>query len=482
MYIEFEKKEHNYKIPYEILFNEIPCYITVQDKNLRIIQANRRFKENFGNKIGEFCYKAYKNTDSKCVYCPVEKTFQDGHIHNKSEEILTCIDGRSIPVIVYTTPLYDDSGNVKAVMEVSTNILEIKRLQNKINESHERYRTLFDEVPCYISIQDRNLRIVESNRRFKEDFGEEIGNHCYEQYKHRNEPCLICPVAETFSTGQIHHGEEVVTSKKGETINVLCYAAPIRNSIGDITHVMEMSTNITQIRELESQLTSLGLLVGSVSHGIKGLLQGLDGGVYLLDSGFKRNDMDRIKDGWDMVQRNIDNIRRMVLDILYYAKEREPVYESINASELAENVYNLLKDKAKKLEIEFKKNFATDGQTFEADSKAMQSMLVNILENSIDACRIDTKKTSHRINFSLKDEPDYVVFEISDNGIGIDQETKGKLFSLFFSSKGMNGTGLGLFIANKIVQKHKGTIEVDSTPNKGTSFKIRLPKIFSVEL
>ena len=242
-----------------------------------------------------------------------------------------------------------------------------------------------------------------------------------------------------------------------------------------------MSTNSTQIRELESQLTSLGLLVGSVSHGIKGLLQGLDGGVYLLDSGFKRNDMDRIKDGWDMVQRNIDNIRRMVLDILYYAKDREPVYESINASELAETVYILLQGKVKKFEIDFRKNVSVNGQTFEADSKAMQSMLVNIMENSIDACRMDTKKTSHRINFNVKDEPDYIVFEISDNGIGIEQETKEKLFSLFFSSKGMEGTGLGLFIANKIVQKHKGKIEVDSSPNKGTTFKIRLPKIFSVE-
>jgi len=467
-------------IPYETLFNEVPCFITVQNKDFKIIESNRRFKENFGRKTGEYCYKMYKNRPVKCENCPVEKTFKDGLSH-KSEEILTCLNGRNISVIVYTTPLINENDEIEAVMEMVTDITEIKKLQTELDENQKRYRTLFDEVPCYISIQDKNLRIVDSNRRFKEDFGEEIGNHCYEQYKHRTEPCLICPVAETFKTGEIHNSEEVVTSKKSEAINVLCYAAPIRNSIGDITHVMEMSTNITQIRELESQLTSLGLLVGSVSHGIKGLLQGLDGGVYLLDSGFKRNDMDRIKDGWDMVQRNIDNIRRMVLDILYYAKDREPVYESINASELAETVYILLQGKVKKFEIDFRKNVSVNGQTFEADSKAMQSMLVNIMENSIDACRMDTKKTSHRINFNVKDEPDYIVFEISDNGIGIEQETKEKLFSLFFSSKGMEGTGLGLFIANKIVQKHKGKIEVDSSPNKGTTFKIRLPKIFSVE-
>ncbi len=68
-----------------------------------------------------------------------------------------------------------------------------------------------------------------------------------------------------------------------------------------------------------------------------------------------------------------------------------------------------------------------------------------------------------------------MVFEIEDNGIGMDQETREKVFSLFFSSKGIQGTGLGLFISNKIVDKHGGTIQVDSQPGRGTRFLIRMP-------
>jgi signal transduction histidine kinase len=65
--------------------------------------------------------------------------------------------------------------------------------------------------------------------------------------------------------------------------------------------------------------------------------------------------------------------------------------------------------------------------------------------------------------------------EIHDNGIGMDRETREKIFSLFFSSKGIKGTGLGLFIANKIVDKHGGDIKVESEPGRGSRFVIRLP-------
>ena len=65
--------------------------------------------------------------------------------------------------------------------------------------------------------------------------------------------------------------------------------------------------------------------------------------------------------------------------------------------------------------------------------------------------------------------------QVEDNGMGMDQETREKIFSLFFSSKGIKGTGLGLFISNKIVDKHGGTIEVDSEPGRGTRFLVRLP-------
>ena len=97
--------------------------------------------------------------------------------------------------------------------------------------------------------------------------------------------------------------------------------------------------------------------------------------------------------------------------------------------------------------------------TFEADEKALRALLVNLVENSLDACRARQEEagTRGRRSGSARDGA-ACGFEVEDNGIGMDRETREKAFSLFFSSKGTEGTGLGLFIANKIATAHGGTI------------------------
>ncbi|MFC1885507.1 sensor histidine kinase [Thermodesulfobacteriota bacterium] len=100
-----------------------------------------------------------------------------------------------------------------------------------------------------------------------------------------------------------------------------------------------------------------------------------------------------------------------------------------------------------------------------------------VLENAIDACEKDDKKGPGKIILTLKTDAQNIIFTISDNGIGMDKETRTKIFTLFFSSKGSKGTGLGLFIADQIVRQHGGSIRVNSTPGEGSRFVVRIPKI-----
>jgi PAS domain S-box-containing protein len=460
---------------YQQYFEQMPCYLTVQDRDFKIIEANDRFAADFGNYEGRHCYQVYKQRSEKCEDCPVERTFRDGQRHG-SEETIKCLDGKEVSVIVYTTPIHDENGEITAVMEMSTDITQIKYLQDQLRESQIRYRRLFEESPCYISIQDEELNLIEANRRFREDFGDLLGCKCFDVYKHRTEECFPCAVQETFKDGEVHQSEEVVTTKSGRRVNTLVYSAPMRKEEGKIKTVMEMSTDITQIRQLQSQLTSLGLLIGSISHGIKGLLNSLDGGVYLVNSGMKKDDQKRINQGWDMVQRNMSRIRSMVLDILYYAKDREPDWEPITAQEALEEATGIIETKAQDINIEIVREFDEESGIFEGDTKAVRSMLVNLLENSIDACRVDQKEIDHQVHVRLKGMPDHVEIEIEDNGTGMEQETKEKVFSLFFSSKGVEGTGLGLFISNKIALAHGGKIELESELGKGTKFTVSIPR------
>jgi signal transduction histidine kinase len=460
--------------PYEEFFRAAPCFLTVQDRDFRILATNETFRATFGEGVGRYCYQVYKRREARCPDCPVQRTFADGTRH-QSEQLVTLPDGRQAAILAYTSPVRGPDGRIIAVVEVSADITPVKRLEEKLRDSRERFRLLFEEVPCYISVQDRDLRIVQANRPFKEAFGDYVGAYCYEVYKHRGEPCLVCPVAMTFHDGQSHHSEEVVTARSGEQIHTLVSTAPIRNAAGEIELVMEMSADITEIRRLQGQLANLGLLVGSISHGIKGLLTGLDGGMYLMSSGFDMNKPERVQEGWQMIRRNVGQIRNVVLDLLYIAKEREPVWELVEARDLARAIAGTLKKKAEDLQIRFETDLPRDAGRCELDVKSFRAALLNILENAFDACRVDPHKPAHTVRFRLLADGDDTVFEIEDNGIGMDRETREKLFSLFFSSKGTEGTGLGLFIANKVVEKHRGRILVDSRPGQGTRFTIRIP-------
>jgi len=466
--------EHTAGCIHQKYWEAMPCYLSVHDRDYRIIDGNRRFRRDFGERIGQECFRVYKGREEICPNCPVEMTFADGSSHG-SEQLLTTVEGRQVPVMVHTTPIENEHGEVVAVMEMHTDISEVKRLENLLRRSQERLAQLFEEVPCFITVQGRDRVIQHANRRFRETFGPAVGDLCYRVYKHRDEQCFSCPMMDTFEDGQSHEYEGVVISKDGEELNVLVTTAPLHDAEGEIEAVIEMGVDITQMRRLQSQLTSIGLLVGSISHGIKGLLTGLDGGIYMVNSGFAKDKPERVTKGWEMVQRNVDRIRSMVLDILYYAKDRELAISEIEVSTMVKDIQEGMVKKTGECSVVLHVETAPNLGSFEGDSQAVRAMLLNLLENSLDACRAEKTRESHSIRLTVRRAEPWIVFEVKDNGIGMDRETREKIFSLFFSSKGIKGTGLGLFISNKIVDKHGGTISVESEPGEGSRFLVRLP-------
>ncbi|RPJ18153.1 MAG: response regulator [Desulfobacteraceae bacterium] len=264
-------------------------------------------------------------------------------------------------------------------------------------------------------------------------------------------------------------------------VNILDVALKkVREKIVSRRLLREYTENLEKLvrekSELQSHLSSLGLMIGSVSHGIKGLLTGLDGGMYQVESGFSKANEEQIKEGWNIVKLMVDRIRKMVLDILYYAKERNLNWENVDILSFAGEVAMVVERKISSGNIEFIRDFDTSAGKFEIDSGCIHSALINILENAVDACMRDKSKEKHRIIFKVTPDENNINFEVSDNGTGMDMETREKLFTLFFSTKGTKGTGLGLFISNKIIQQHGGLIKVSSLPGQGSKFTISIPK------
>ena len=250
-----------------------------------------------------------------------------------------------------------------------------------------------------------------------------------------------------------------------------------------VTVKVEVEGRLTKIRQLEKELiqserlAAVGQTVASLAHYVKNILFGLKGGVYLVNEALKEDETDSLKDGWDLVESNMGRISGLVLDLLEYSRERKPEYEKCFPNEIADDVCKLTQESAKEYSIEIIKDFDPSMGEAVMDPKGIHRCLLNLVSNAIDACIYDSneeKKWVVEVRTILEDDG-MVKFEVSDNGCGMDEEVKKKLFTSVFTTKEGRGTGLGLLNTQKIVQEHGGTMTVNSQPGEGSTFTIRLP-------
>ncbi len=241
--------------------------------------------------------------------------------------------------------------------------------------------------------------------------------------------------------------------------------------------------DLTELKLLEKELVAserlgaIGQTVAGMAHCIKNILHGFKGGSYLVNIGIDRDNTDKLKTGWQTIQRNINRTSDLVLDLLSYSKEREPEYANCFPNEIAADVCDLLQETAGEHEIEIIQDFSPAVGEVSLDPRIAYRSLLNLVSNALDACIFDdniSKQHQVTVRIAIEDEH-FVLFEVTDNGAGMDAEVKARLFSTFFSTKGAKGTGLGLLVTSKLIEEHNGSIEAESEYGEGTTFTFRLP-------
>jgi signal transduction histidine kinase len=330
---------------------------------------------------------------------------------------------------------------------------------------------LIDHLPCYISIQDRNLRIVFVNENFKKDFGDGVGKLCHTVYKGSLEICPNCPVQKTFQDRRLHIAEETVQLANGRICQILIQTSPIMNDRGDVTAVIEMATNITRVKIDQKELATLGQSIALLSHSLKNLLEGLQGGAYVVDEAFKDGDLELARRGWRIVNKNIFGVTDFVKNILYSSKNRPLKYDLVSPGQLARDALALFSERAAGMHVRLREQINPHVPNVHLDVASISMMLNNLIWNALEACLNDASKKNHFVSVKADFFDDaHFMFEITDNGTGMDPKIQRNIFEEFFSTKGSAGTGLGLAVVEKVVNRHGGKIEVTSTPGKGTTF------------
>lgn len=342
---------------------------------------------------------------------------------------------------------------------------------------------LFDQVPVAISVIDREYNIVDANPRFQEVYGPWRGRPCYEIYKGRDEPCHKCAAFLTFKDGMTRIREEEGIVAGGSQMDYLVHMVPIRGPMGKIRFIVEMSTDITEVKRLEKEkreaerMAAVGETVAGIAHGIKNVLMGLEGGMYAVNSGIEMGDDARIARGWVTLEENVERISRFVKEFLDFAKGRKTTVAMVDPQRPVLKVADLFREKAGQAGVWMDLNLQPGLEPAPLDEDGIHTSLANLVSNAIDACMVAEKPRDFVVTLTLKEEDGVLVYEVSDNGRGMDYEISRKVFSKFFTTKGSDrGTGLGLLTTKRIIHQHGGRISFTSNEGVGSVFRIELPR------
>jgi two-component system NtrC family sensor kinase len=293
---------------------------------------------------------------------------------------------------------------------------------------------------------------------------------------------LRCGSRESLPAGDLHLNT-TIRNRSGESIPVRLTGVTLRKE-SEVLGCVTFFQDLRQIRRLEQQLiqserlAATGQSVASMAHAIKNIVSGLKGGMFVVNKGFELANQEYLHNGWDMVQRNIAKISTLAMDLLTYSKERQPEYREVHPDQVAREVVELFRTRAQEFGVQVVLEIDEDIEPLAMDASGMHQCLVNLVSNAVDSCRPEI--CGHelgRVTLRVCRRPGCAVcFKVEDNGCGIDEKDKEKLFTTFFSTKGAEGTGLGLLNVQKIVAEHKGRVEVQSELGRGSVFCVLLPE------
>jgi signal transduction histidine kinase len=183
-----------------------------------------------------------------------------------------------------------------------------------------------------------------------------------------------------------------------------------------------------------------------------------------------------MRKGWGIVEKNQERISTLVMDMLTFSKEREPVPEPANLNELVTDAVELMKTRATEASVLLDWLPAPTMPTLMYDPECMHRAVLNIITNAIDAC---TERENGRVEVSTQYSHAERMARVAvvDNGVGIEKEDLEKIFAVFVSRKGGRGTGLGLPVSQKILEEHGGRIRVESKLGEGSRFTLEFPAV-----
>jgi len=477
------------KDEYQTLFEQVPCLITVQDKNFKLLRYNDEFARSFDPVWGDFCYHAYKGRREKCVNCPVEKTFRDGRPHTGEESGLNK-DGSPAHWIFRTAGIRNSKGEIVAAMEMNLDVTHTKLLEAELEKSEKKYHAIFDNIPNPVFVLDmETLEILDCNTSVEGVYGykkdEIISRSFLELFKPEEQDLYKTMIRTTCVINRVRH-----LGKNGDTLFVNIRISPSEYP-GEKVYLVTTS-DITQRLETEQQLiqaskmATLGEMATGVTHELNEPLS-----VIKTASRFfmkKINRGQKIADDVlltmaEEIDSYVDRATKIINHMRQFGRPADITLEKVQVNETLKKALEILGQQLKVRGIEVIWDLEPDLPLIMADPDRLEQVFINLLINARDA--IDElwqsqphQKGEKQITLKTQSNSQEITVTVSDTGPGIPDSILDRIFEPFFTTKKVGqGTGLGLSISYGIVRDLKGSIRAFSRKGKGASFVIKFPRI-----
>jgi PAS domain S-box-containing protein len=477
---------------YRYLFSNIRHGVYISSKEGRFLDCNQALLDMLGyDDKKEFLAlditkEVYKNPEDR-------KTFQEiiervGFVKDH-EVTFKKKDGQEIVILLTGQTIRNEGDEIAGYEGIMMDITERKKMERELVEMNEFFNLLIEASPDGIIVTDAKGDVIMYNKAAERLLGytseEVIGKTNVKDLYPRGLARKIREMImddRTGTKGILPPTELYVRNKSGEVIDISLSASILHNdrgeelaAIGIFKDLREMIGMKRKLKETQDQLVqaeklaAMGRLTSQVAHELNNPLYGIMNTLELLK--VEIPDTSKRRRLLDMSLSEIVRLSVMLKNMLTFSRPEEEARKDVDMNSFLEGILMLLEKQLKETDIRLVTEYDEKLPAAKVSPNQMRQVLLNIVKNAIEAMprggtlTISTRKENGRLRILVR-----------DTGIGMSEEVKQKIFEAFFTTKEqVRGVGLGLSVCYGIVQDHGGEIQVESVPEKGSTFLIILP-------
>jgi PAS domain S-box-containing protein len=406
-----------------------------------------------------------------------------------TQEYRRMVGGREVVVLNSIFPVQDNDGNIVRIGGFATDVTELYRARNELQEAQNLLQTIFDNVPAELYLRELNGKYLMANKWSLDFYGlteADLPNLTAETFDVGDETEVSRQAQRELMATGMPVTREYHQTARGRDVVILNTIFPMRNAEGEIDRIGGVSTDITELHLARNQLrqaqdnlhqseklAALGQLLAGVAHELNNPLAVVLGRAAILQEKLAGTPHEA---SLQKLREAAHRCARIVKTFLAMARQTGPRRQMTDVNDLVESALEMTTYGLRKTNIEWTVTRLRHPLQIEVDEDQIVQVLINLILNAQHALTGHGGRRKLDITALRSAQGDWVHLTVADTGPGVPDTIASRIFDPFFTTKSVGeGTGLGLSVCKSMVEAHGGKLIQFRTEGGGASFRVSLP-------